>query len=280
VADQARRSGAAGSWRTLGTRVGSSLVLAPVALAALWFGGWWFFALVLIAAGIMATEWTRVSFGAADPLSVILSVAGVASAAIAMLEFGGWTIAFGAALCPAVAVGVLGWLRRRPPVWAVLGGLYVVLPCFALLWLRADAQAGRESVLWILLAVWATDIGAYFAGRTIGGPKLAPRISPNKTWAGLIGGMAAAALVSYAVANYTGLAPVTGLAAAGVVLAVVAQAGDLAESAWKRHFGVKDSGNLIPGHGGILDRVDGLLFAVLGAAMMALVNGGRLLPWQ
>lgn len=255
-------------------------MLAPVALSALWFGGLWFFVLVLLAGGIMALEWNRVSFRASDPAVVLLALLGVAAALIGLLRLGSWPLAFAAAMCLAAAVGLLGRLRGRPPAWCFVGGFYVVLPCFALIWLRADPAAGRESVLWILLAVWATDIGAYFAGRTIGGPKLAPRISPNKTWAGLLGGMAAAALVSVAVAYFTGLAPQAGLALAGMVLAVVAQAGDLAESAWKRHFGVKDSGNLIPGHGGILDRVDGLLFAVLGAAMMALVNGGRLLPWQ
>ena len=252
----------------------------PLALGAVWFGGFWIYLLVLLAAWLMAWEWSRVSFGAPDVVFAAPAVLGAAAAALALLSWSSWPVAFGAAVCLAAAAGVLGLLRGRPFHWALVGGFYVVLPCFALLWLREGQAAGRTIVIWILLAVWATDIGAYFAGRSIGGPKLAPRVSPNKTWAGLIGGMAAAGLVSAAVAYATGLTTQAGLALAGVVLAVVAQAGDLAESAWKRHFGVKDSGSLIPGHGGILDRVDGLLFAILGAAMMALVNGDRLLPWQ
>jgi len=180
-------------------------------------------------------------------------------------------------LAPALsAAGV----RPRPLIWSVSGVAYIALPCLALIWLRGQAEAGRISVLWLVLSVWATDIGAYIAGRLIGGPKLAPRISPNKTWAGLGGGMAGAALVGVGTAWMTGLASMPALALAGLALAVAEQAGDLVESAWKRHFHVKDSGSLIPGHGGLLDRVDGLLFVALGAAMMALLNRGRLLPWD
>src|SRR5215468_347717 len=118
--------------------------------------------------------------------------------------------------------------------------------------LRVVPDDGRVAVFWLLGIVWATDIGAYAAGRALGGPRLAPRVSPNKTWAGLAGGVVGAALAGAAVAA-AGSAPVGGLALAGGVLAVVAQAGDLGESLAKRRFGVKDTGTLIPGHGGLLD---------------------------
>jgi phosphatidate cytidylyltransferase len=132
-------------------------------------------------------------------------------------------------------------------------------------------EQGRGPLLWVLFLVWATDSGAYFAGRAIGGPKLAPRISPKKTWAGLAGGMLAAALVGWAMQN--GVMPgAWRLAAASAALAVVAQAGDLAESGLKRYFGVKDSSQLIPGHGGVLDRLDGLLAVAPAVAVLALIS--------
>ena len=134
------------------------------------------------------------------------------------------------------------------------GFIYIALPSFALLVLRWTWAA---LVLWLMLVTWATDIFAYFAGRSIGGPKLAPKISPNKTWAGLIGGMAGAAIVGALAANFFGLgAPFFWL---GAPMGLIAQLGDLYESAVKRRYGVKDSGTILPGHGGVLDRLDGLL---------------------
>lgn len=259
----------------------SAVVLAPVALAAVWFGDVWMLALVALAAGIMTHEWQSVTFGAADPIGVAiagLAVAGLA-AAIILPHLWPMTAAMAGLLAPGL-MAVSARARGYAPGWALLGACYVVLPCIALVWLRADPVQGRVGVIWLVLSVWATDIGAYAAGRTIGGPKLAPRISPNKTWAGLLGGMAAAGVVGALTARWAGLAGGLELACASMILAVVAQAGDFAESAWKRRFAVKDSGHLIPGHGGLLDRVDGLLFAALGAAILALINGGRLSPWQ
>jgi len=281
VADWVARGPVAGSWRTLGLRVASALVLAPLALGAVWFGDFWMLALVALAAGIMTHEWQSVTFGAADPFGVAIAgvaVAGLA-AAIILPQLWPMTAPMAGLLAPGL-IAVSARARGNAPGQALLGACYVVLPCIALVWLRAEPVNGRIAVIWLLLSVWATDTGAYAAGRMIGGPKLAPRISPNKTWAGLLGGMAAAGLVGALTARWSGLAGGLELALAGMVLAVVAQAGDLTESAWKRRYGVKDSGHLIPGHGGLLDRVDGLLFAALGAAILALTNGGRLLPWQ
>jgi len=145
------------------------------------------------------------------------------------------------------------------------------LPVLSLVWIRA---LGWQTLLWTLGIVWATDIGAYAAGRAIGGPKLLPRVSPKKTWAGLAGGVLSAALVGAYAARWSGMG-IAGLSLLSAGLAVVAQAGDLAESWVKRYFGVKDSSGIIPGHGGVLDRVDGLLAVapVVAAVCMALEGG-------
>lgn len=159
-------------------------------------------------------------------------------------------------------------------VWVVAGIPYVVCACLSLLLLRA-LNDGMLFTFFLILTIAATDIGAFFAGRTIGGPKLAPIISPNKTWAGLGGGMIGAACVAMAFAHYAEFTLPLGIfAATGMLIAVVAQAGDLLESWVKRRAGVKDSGNLIPGHGGLLDRMDGYMFtAPLLLAMIALYQG-------
>ncbi|MBT3397060.1 MAG: phosphatidate cytidylyltransferase [Alphaproteobacteria bacterium] len=149
----------------------------------------------------------------------------------------------------------------------------------ALLWLRMGDN-GMLAVLWLFLSVWSCDTGAYFAGRGIGGPKLAPRISPKKTWSGLLGGMFLAAVASVLLAVLLQQKDAALFAALGALLALISQCGDLAESALKRHFDVKDSGALIPGHGGILDRVDGVLFAAPVLALAVAVPASGILPWQ
>lgn len=147
-------------------------------------------------------------------------------------------------------------------VWRLTGLLYVAVPCACLVWLR-NKEEGAFLVLAVLLIIWATDIGAYFAGRGIGGPKLAPAISPNKTWAGLGGGMVAAAITAAITTSFSPFPTALGSALLiGALLAVLGQGGDLFESWLKRRAGVKDSGNIIPGHGGLLDRVDGLVLSV------------------
>ncbi len=153
--------------------------------------------------------------------------------------------------------------------WLAIGLVYVAVPCIALVWLRAE-PLGRETIMWLFAVVWATDIGAYFTGRGVGGPKLAPRISPGKTWSGLAGGVACAAAVGLAAAVLLGVADAWRLAVAGALLALVAQGGDLWESMVKRRFHAKDSGTLIPGHGGVLDRLDGLMAAAPAVAAATL----------
>ena len=172
------------------------------------------------------------------------------------------------------------WLRltRRRPVARVAFVLYSIVAVLALLWLRHQPAFGRETILWIVACVWATDIGAYFIGSYAGGARLAPSISPSKTWSGLVGGASAAAVVSALGGLAVGAGETLTLALTGVGIALVAQAGDLLESAQKRQAGVKDSGRLIPGHGGILDRIDGLIAALVFISLIRLATGGEW-PW-
>ena len=203
-------------------------------------------------------------------VGIILIVIALASAL-----FGGTVFAVLVALIATVMY--LEWSRMVGHwglAWRIYGFFYCLFPAVALLWIRERAEyqgigQGFDLLIWVFLVVWSTDIGAYFAGRAVGGPKLAPSISPNKTIAGLIGGVLSAALMAGAWVYYVGLpAPLLWLA---VPLAVAAQLGDLFESGLKRRAGVKDSGTWLPGHGGLLDRLDGLVpVAVLTAAMMVM----------
>jgi phosphatidate cytidylyltransferase len=172
------------------------------------------------------------------------------------------------------------WLRltRGRPVARGFLILYSMAALLALLWLRHQPGFGRETILWILACVWATDIGAYFVGSYAGGAKLAPSISPSKTWSGLVGGICASAVVSALCTLVFDAGDTVVLAVTGAAIAVVAQAGDLLESAAKRRAGVKDSGRIIPGHGGILDRIDGLIAALVLIAVIRLLTGGEW-PW-
>jgi phosphatidate cytidylyltransferase len=170
---------------------------------------------------------------------------------------------------------------RRPGgrgAWQGFGTVYIGLPSIAIIWLRAQAPGGLATMVWVLALAIAVDTGAYAAGRSIGGPKLAPRISPNKTWAGLLGGIAAGMVVGAVAALWLGAPSVWPRVLASALLGIVEQAGDLMESGFKRYFGVKDSGHLIPGHGGFLDRVDGLLAVALAVALAQSLGGG-ILAW-
>lgn len=181
------------------------------------------------------------------------------------------------------AVGVMAWewlgLCDKKPVWILFGVFYIGIPSYALLHIRSYPEMGFETVIWTFLLVWAADTGAYFAGRSIGGPKLAPNISPNKTWAGLIGGVGAAGVIGLLVSLVLDLQNVIPLIILSMFLGLVSQGGDLLESWVKRKFDKKDAGALIPGHGGVLDRVDGLLAASLGAALIGYLIEGSALTW-
>ncbi len=177
------------------------------------------------------------------------------------------------------AAGCADRSRSHYALWLVVGALWIGVPCLIMIGLRADPAVGRVTVLWLLAVVWAADIGAYAAGRTIGGPRLAPAVSPNKTWAGFFGGVACAAAAGAGMAGVLGREVLVPLAAFSAFVGMVAQGGDLAESWVKRRFGVKDSGSIIPGHGGLLDRMDGVLAAVIAVGVAGYLGKGTVLTW-
>ena len=252
----------------LPARIATGAVLIAIALAAVWQGGVVFAALVAVAVLLMFAEWSVM-----HDISRRFRLAGLAivAAAVFFATYGQPDRALIVTGGGAVLLGVFARsFDRQRAGWIAAGILYCALPGIALIVLRG-LPAGLELTAWTLAIVWATDILAYFAGRAIGGPKLAPGISPNKTWAGLAGGVCGAALTSYVVARYAGisLALFGWSLAAGAVLALVAQGGDLYESWMKRLAGVKDSGRLLPGHGGVLDRLDGLVPVAIVVAVGA-----------
>ena len=256
---------AAGSsrWGDLRRRAISASLLAPIVLGCIWFGSAPFAVLFTAVAIGLTVEWASLCrLQATVWPGLVLPVLVVA---------GGACAAFGYAV-PGLFV-VLGgfaaiWAAVRRPLLAS-GLLYVGLALVALLWLRGwTASDGRRIVFFVVLVVWASDIGAYVAGRLLRGPKLAPTLSPGKTWSGAVGGLVTAIVVGELVAGRASLS----VALFAGLLAIVCQAGDLLESGIKRHVGVKDSGHLIPGHGGLLDRLDGLLAAAPVAAIVVLVS--------
>lgn len=244
----------------------------PVALGAVWLGPPWFDLLWALVAALMAWEWQKLVMGRFDSAGMVL--AGVAAAATLAVGLDVRLAALVVALGPLLVHLLTG--RGKAP-WMGLGALYLALPAAALVWSRQIG--GAEPIFWLLAVVWATDVGAYAAGRGIGGPKLAPRVSPNKTWAGLLGGMLTAAGAGAGVALGLGAERWVEAAALGGLLAVLAQGGDLFESFVKRRFGVKDSSALIPGHGGLLDRFDGLLAAAPVVAGLIWLKGPGLGIW-
>ena len=248
------------------------MLLIALALGDLWLGGWWFAALVAVGGLLIFTEWAVMH---AIPRGWRLMGLTVLGAGCLVVESGYLQLSVAGLLAAALALGLLAKLAKVGEArWMAGGLLYAGLPAIALIWLREQPQ-GFGLVLWVLTLVWATDIFAYGAGRAIGGPKIAPKISPKKTWAGLVGGVVGAMLIGGGVADWAGFpAPLFATLSGG--LAVVAQAGDFFESWVKRRVGVKDSGTLLPGHGGIMDRVDGLVpVAVIVAAALILKDVWR-----
>jgi phosphatidate cytidylyltransferase len=265
---------------SLHLRVLSGVALAPLPIAAIWFGSPWLPLLTAFAAAVMAWEWGRLCrrgrFGGTGIVLVGVVLAVVATAALLATR-----LAVGLALVG--AVGLFWTARKRPGLeaeWTAVGALWIALPCVSLLWLAGEGTTGRATLLWVLAVVWATDIGAYATGRTLGGPRLAPRWSPQKTWAGLAGGTVCAALVGWVTAAWLGISPALPLISISAGLAIVEQFGDLAESLAKRRFGVKDTSSLIPGHGGLFDRLDGLLAVIPVVALLTLIDGRSILAWR
>ena len=262
--------------RNLLMRIAAALVLAPLAIAAAYAGGWFWIVLATAAAIGLCVEWLTV-IGAERELPVMLSGPVALAMAGVLLGLGWIGVSWLALALGLLAVVLLSGQARR---WTAAGFCYAAAALMASVLVRHDAVMGFVALLFVLSVVWASDIGGYFAGRGIGGPKLWPKVSPKKTWAGAIGGFAAslavAALFVIFDPHRSGLLALrtTPLLALAAVLSIAAQFGDLFESAVKRRFGVKDSSHLIPGHGGLMDRLDGFIAAIVLAAIVGLLHGG------
>ncbi|MEL6422249.1 MAG: phosphatidate cytidylyltransferase [Pseudomonadota bacterium] len=258
-------------------RIASGLVIASLALAATWLGTFWFTALMVIGGVLLLFEWSRITRGTITDVALALSIAGLVAMVVAFdmapawfAPVPGWLII---GVVAAIALQALFGRDWRGGTFATFGLDYIALPVLAMLWLRADPSGGLLVTVFLFVVVWGTDIMGYVAGRYFGGPKLIPAISPKKTWSGAIGGTAVAVLGGAGIAMLEPEASFARMALLALVFSLISQAGDLFESAIKRRYDVKDSGALIPGHGGLLDRVDGLLFAAVGAALFALLAG-------
>ena len=255
----------------LALRVCSALVLVPLAIATAYVGGWPFAVFWGIAAMGVLWEWTSLAAGS-DKRSVLMI--GGASLALAL------ALVVAEHLLAAVivlAISTLGAAALAPAerrTWVAGGIPYAGALGVAPIVLRSDSEQGFWAVILLFAVVWTTDIAAYFVGRAVGGPKLMPHVSPKKTWSGAVGGTVAAVVVALAVAEAAALPGLFAIAILAVVLSVLAQAGDLFESFLKRRFGTKDSSHLIPGHGGLMDRLDGFIAASVAAALIGLARGG------
>jgi phosphatidate cytidylyltransferase len=242
-------------------RTVSAIVLIPLGLGAAWFGGPWLAAPAGAAALAMSYEWARMSepkaLTPAFLFTLVGSLGAVMFASWGLLDWGlGWL-----ALCAASSA-----VRRRTMrtvLETAAGALYIGAPPACFLWLRAQGPGGFEVILLLFTTIWAADVAAYFAGRLIGGPKLVEKLSPQKTWSGLVFGIVAGAGAGAANGQFFAAPSLAEWAAAGAAVALIGLGGDLIESLIKRRFGVKDASRLIPGHGGVLDRLDGLMAATL-----------------
>jgi phosphatidate cytidylyltransferase len=273
VSDPASQpSGAkAASGRELLLRIASALLLAPLALGSAYIGGWPFVIFWGLAALGMWWEWAWLVAG--ERSRWVLTAGGSALAiSLALASLGRPVVAMIAIALGCAAVGALAPAARRG--WAAAGLPYAGAVGIAPIMLRSDGDDGFLAMVFLFAIVWTTDSVAYFCGRMIGGPKLLPQVSPKKTWSGAVGGLIGAMIAAIAVAEITGLGQVTVLAGVGGLLSIFAQAGDLFESRLKRTFGAKDSSHLIPGHGGLMDRLDGFVAAAAVAALIGILRGG------
>jgi phosphatidate cytidylyltransferase len=277
---------------SLTLRIISAAVLIPIVVVAVYLGRPWWDALVVLFGGIMIWEWCGIAassrLGEGPRWSITAPAVALVIVALTAFAFrdqlpallvplGGGAFVVAAAI--AVTLGAVPHFRIAA-LWFGLGMFYVLIPTLAIIALRADPAVGLQQIFWIVALVIAADTGAYAAGRSIGGPKLAPRISPSKTWSGLGGGILAAALVGLIAALWLETPSAWLLVGISAGLGLVEQAGDLLESAVKRRFGVKDSSAIIPGHGGVLDRVDGLMAVIVAVAALSLAGQGSILLWR
>ncbi|MBS7587962.1 phosphatidate cytidylyltransferase [Ancylobacter defluvii] len=251
-------------------RLGSALVLGPLVIGAAAWGGRPFVLLCFLASLMLLQEWARMVCLPRLPGILALGGGGIACALFALVA--GPPMLTLALPAGALAAALILRGGLTPRLWALLGVLYAGALAFSLTLLRLDLGFGLVAIIWLLAVVWTTDIAAYFCGRLIGGPKLWPRVSPNKTWSGALGGVMFAVGAGMLTVWLAGIESSLLAAPAAFAASACSQAGDLFESSMKRRFGVKDSGHLIPGHGGLMDRLDGLVAAAVLACLIGLAR--------
>lgn len=249
----------------LKTRIISAAALGALAVIALFAGPIPFGIFVAAVAMIMSWEWSGIVRSKEIDVAMIVHIA-VAGIACALAIFHAAALGLAAIIAGTILVFALTFGGRS--IISAAGVLYTGMPAVAMIWIRQDQPMGLNAILYLIIVVIATDTFAFFAGRALGGPKLMPSLSPKKTWSGLVGGITGAALVAAGFGSIVDL-PLLPLAIGAIILGVISQAGDLAESALKRYYGVKDASNLIPGHGGFMDRMDGIVAAAAAAGLMA-----------
>lgn len=257
------------SSRDLVLRIAAAALLAPLALMFVFAGGWLWVLLVSVIAIGLFYEWHEIVDPARNPRTFAAGV--IALELIGLSLWFGWDgIAWAAAV---LGVTLVAFMATTERAWLMVGFVYAAAALAASALIRLDGAMGFQALMFTLLVVWASDIGGYFAGRAIGGPKLWPRVSPNKTWAGS-GGAVVLSLVVALVVVWLGWGRLVPVLILAVAVSIVAQLGDLFESALKRRFGVKDSSQIIPGHGGLLDRLDGFVAAIVFVALIGYLRAG------
>jgi phosphatidate cytidylyltransferase len=276
--DTVPRVDAAVTGTSLNSRVISALILAPLVAGAIYIGSPVYDLLVLAAIVVMAWEWRRLCAAQHfDTAGIIMTIAVVGATGLTWFQQVGLAVLLVAAGALVVFFMIAG-SEGKSSIWTIAGLLAVGLTGISLILIRRIGDDWSVT-MWLLVAVWATDINAFLVGRSIGGPKLAPKISPGKTWSGLIGGIVGAVGWSVIWALWTGVEQVGTVALLGAAIAIFAQLGDLGVSRVKRRYGVKDTGTLIPGHGGLLDRVDGIMGAVPVAILCTVLARGDMSLW-
>ncbi len=258
-------------WTNLGIRAASAVVLIPTVVAAVWFGGWALLLVIAVSVALLAIEWGAMSARTA-PNRVAAAVTVSVLAAVFTAYHGYLELAWVVMLVGAAGSAIMARGVAERAVDAAYGVIYIAPACIAVIWLRSMPQ-GISWTIMLFAVTWAADIFAFLVGSALKGPKLWPRFSPNKTWSGFFGGLLGAMVTAMLVATYSDARLLWWTAAlVGLAGGFATMAGDLWESMLKRRFGVKDSGDLIPGHGGLLDRVDGLMFAAVVIAGARLIH--------